>query len=51
MSIHPRTMPTFLEEFRMMKLENIIRDLHRLSPEELQRIQQEIDRILKTQPD
>lgn len=39
-------MPSFLEEFRSMKLEIMLRDLHKLNPEELVRIQEEISHLL-----
>ncbi|MBA4541738.1 MULTISPECIES: hypothetical protein [Thermoactinomyces] len=46
MSVNPQYMPSFLEEFRSMKLEMMIRDLHKLTHEELMRIQKEIDQLL-----
>ncbi|WP_168188677.1 hypothetical protein [Thermoflavimicrobium daqui] len=48
MSLNTQYMPSFLEEFRSMKLEMIIRDLRKLSPDELIRVQQEIELILDT---
>jgi hypothetical protein len=45
-SVNPQYMPSFLEEFRSMKLEMMIRDLHKLTHEELMRIQKEIDQLL-----
>lgn len=47
-SVNPHYMPSFLEEFRSMKLEIMIRDLHKLSPDELVRIKKEIDELLHT---
>lgn len=46
MSMQPQYMPSFLEEFRSMKLEMMIRDLHKLSHEELVYIKKEIDELL-----
>lgn len=46
MSINSQYMPSFLEEFRSMKLEIMIRDLHKLNTEELQLIQKEIESLL-----
>lgn len=46
MSVKTQYMPPFLEEFRSMKLELMIRDLAKLSPEELTRIRQEVDLLL-----
>lgn len=47
MSINSQYMPSFLEEFRSMKLEMMIRDLQKLNPEELQLIQKEIESLLE----
>jgi hypothetical protein len=47
-SVNPQYMPSFLEEFRSMKLEMMIRDLHKLTHEELVRIQKEIDQLLNS---
>jgi hypothetical protein len=41
-------MPSLLEEFRSMKLEIMLRDLHKLNPEELVRVQAEIDQLLQS---
>ncbi|MBA4492926.1 hypothetical protein ACFO25_08445 [Paenactinomyces guangxiensis] len=46
MSVNPHYMPSFLEEFRSIKLEMMIRDLQKLSPDELQRIKTEIEQLL-----
>lgn len=47
MSINPQYMPpSFLEEFRTLKLESLIRDLHKCTPDELIRIKKEIDQLL-----
>lgn len=46
MTINSQYMPSFLEEFRSMKLEIMIRDLHKLNAEELQLIQKEIEYLL-----
>jgi len=46
-SINSQYMPSFLEEFRSMKLEMMIRDLQKLNTEELQLIQKEIESLLK----
>lgn len=40
-------MPSFLEEFRSMKLEIMLRDLHKLNNDELMRVQQEIEHLLE----
>lgn len=47
MSINSQYMPSFLEEFRSMKLEMMIRDLQKLNTEELQLIQKEIESLLQ----
>lgn len=47
MSINSQYMPSFLEEFRSMKLEMMISDLQKLNPEELQLIQKEIESLLE----
>jgi len=47
MSINSQYMPSFLEEFRSMKLEMMIRDLHKLNTEELKLIQEEIESLLQ----
>ncbi len=49
MSINPQYMPSFLEEFRSMKLEMMIRDLHKLSHDELMYIKKEIDDLLHSE--
>jgi hypothetical protein len=46
-SVHPQYMPSLLEEFRSLKLEIMIRDLHTLSPEELLRIKKVIEELLE----
>ncbi|WP_175482300.1 hypothetical protein [Thermoflavimicrobium dichotomicum] len=48
MSINTHYMPSFLEEFRSMKLEMMIRDLRKLSPDELLRVKQEIELLLNS---
>lgn len=48
MTVNSQYMPSFLEEFRSMKLEIMIRDLHKLNTEELLRIQKEIEHLLHT---
>lgn len=47
MAINTQHMPAFLEEFRSMKLDSMLRDLHKCTPEELDLIQKEIEQILK----
>ncbi|SFI99296.1 hypothetical protein SAMN05421852_103163 [Thermoflavimicrobium dichotomicum] len=47
-SINTHYMPSFLEEFRSMKLEMMIRDLRKLSPDELLRVKQEIELLLNS---
>lgn len=49
MSVKTHYMPSFLEEFRSMKLEMMIRDLSKLSPDELLKIRQEIDQLLHSE--
>ncbi|MDQ0417736.1 hypothetical protein J2Z48_001909 [Croceifilum oryzae] len=49
MSVKKHYMPPFLEEFRSMKLEIMIRDLSKLSPEDLIKIRHEIDQLLDTE--
>jgi hypothetical protein len=49
MAINPHYIPSFLEEFRSMKLDMIIRDLHKLNPEELIRVQKEIETLLHSE--
>lgn len=46
MSVNPHFIPSFLEEFRSMKLDMIMRDLHKLNPDELIRVQKEIELLL-----
>jgi len=48
-SVNPQYMPSFLEEFRSMKLEMMIRDLHKLSHDELMHIRKEIDELLNSE--
>lgn len=43
---YQQAMPSFLKEFRMIKLKSMIRDLQRLDPDELVRIQKEIEVLL-----
>lgn len=47
MSVNSQYMPSFLEEFRSMKLEIMLRDLHKLNNDELMRVQQEIEHLLE----
>ncbi|MBO8170415.1 MAG: hypothetical protein H0Z33_00810 [Bacillaceae bacterium] len=42
----PHTISPVMKEFRLMKLESIIKDLHKLSPDELKKVQQEINELL-----
>ncbi|SFS66872.1 hypothetical protein [Marininema halotolerans] len=46
MTVETRIKPSFLEEFRSMKLNSMIRDLKQLNTDELIRIQQELDHLL-----
>ncbi|MFC4076906.1 hypothetical protein [Salinithrix halophila] len=46
MSVNYQTMPSFLKEFRLMKLKAMIRDLQKMNPDELLHIQKEIDHLL-----
>lgn len=46
MTFNTNHMPSFLEEFRSMKLELILRDLQHFSTEDLITIQKEIERLL-----
>jgi hypothetical protein len=48
MSVQPQYIPSFLEEFRLLKLESMMRDLQKLSSDELKRIHEEIERILSS---
>lgn len=47
MALNTHYMPAFLEEFRSMKLDLMLRDLHKCTPEELLIIQKEIEQILE----
>lgn len=47
MTVNSQYMPSFLEEFRSMKLEIMLRDLQKLNNDELMRIQQEVEHLLK----
>ncbi|GGE19131.1 hypothetical protein GCM10011571_21310 [Marinithermofilum abyssi] len=46
MSLNTQSTPSFLKEFRLMKLKSIIRDLHKMNPDELAKIQKELDHLL-----
>jgi hypothetical protein len=46
LNVNTHYMPSFLEEFRSMKLEMLIHDLQKLSPDELVRVREEIDLLL-----
>ncbi|TCS95005.1 hypothetical protein [Hazenella coriacea] len=47
MSLNPQYIPTsFLEEFRTLKLEWMIHDLRKCTPDELIQIKKEIDQLL-----
>lgn len=47
MSINPHLIPpSFLKEFRTLKLETLIHDLHKCTPDELIQLKKEIDQLL-----
>lgn len=46
MAISSHALPHFIEEFRTLKLESLKKDLHKLTPEELELIKQELNYLL-----
>lgn len=38
--------PAFIKEFRTLKLEAMIKDIHKLTPDELVKVQEEIAKLL-----
>ncbi|GBF12315.1 hypothetical protein TEPIDINF_001344 [Tepidibacillus infernus] len=46
MAIKTDSIPTYLDEFRMIKLDSMIRDVKKLNPEELLKIKNEIEKLL-----
>ena len=46
MSINSGAIPTYLNEFKSLKLNGVIRDMKKLSPDELVKVKKEIDKLL-----
>lgn len=46
MALNSDSVPTFLDEFRSLKLNGMLRDVQKLTPEELLKIKEEIDKLL-----
>ncbi len=46
MELKAESVPAFLDEFRSLKLNGMIRDVQKLSPDELMRIKKEIEKLL-----
>lgn len=46
MALKSESIPAFLDEFKSLKLSGMIRDVQKLSPEELIKIKKEIEKIL-----
>jgi hypothetical protein len=46
MVISSHVLPRFIEEFRILKLESLKKDLHKLTPDELGLIKEEIENLL-----
>jgi len=47
MAISTTIIPRFIEEFRSIKLESLKKDLHKLTPDELDLIKQELEYIIR----
>jgi len=48
MAISTHAIPRFIEEFRILKLESLKKDLHKLTPEELNLIKKEVDFLIQS---
>jgi len=46
MAVSSHSIPAYLDEFRSIKLDHIIRDVKKMTPEELKKIKKEIDKLL-----
>ncbi|MFV9510140.1 hypothetical protein [Tepidibacillus sp. LV47] len=46
MAFSSQSIPAYLDEFRSMKLDNMIRDVKKMTPEELIKIKKEIEKLL-----
>ena len=46
MVLKSESIPSFINEFRTLKLDSMIRDVKKLTPDELIRIKKEIDKLL-----
>ena len=46
MTTHISYLPPFLKEFRSLKLEMLIKDLHKMNYEELKKVKEEIEDLL-----
>jgi hypothetical protein len=46
MALSSHALPHFIEEFRTLKLESLKKDLHKLTPEELELIKDELNLLL-----
>ncbi|WP_159102329.1 hypothetical protein [Caldalkalibacillus mannanilyticus] len=48
MAISSHAIPRFIEEFRILKLESLKKDLHKLTPEELKLIKMEVESLIQS---
>ncbi len=46
MAISSHSIPAYLDEFRSIKLDHVIRDVKKMTPEELKKIKNEIEKLL-----
>jgi len=46
LATNPEVLATLIEEFRIVKLESILRDVQKLNQDDLEKIKFEIDKIL-----
>lgn len=46
MALSSHALPHFIEEFRTLKLESLKKDLHKLTPQELEQIKNELNYLL-----
>jgi hypothetical protein len=48
MALSSQSFPQFIEEFRILKLESLKKDLHKLNSDELHLIKRELDFLLNS---
>ena len=46
MAISSQSIPAYLDEFRSIKLDHLIRDVKKMTPDELIKIKKEIEKLL-----